>query len=249
MVVLQTNGMTAAMVEAAISQANLVFANSQVNVTFRLVDIFQRTTAPQTGISDARRLELLAEDPEVNSRRNLVGADIVLLISGSMVDCGLAYPGPDARVPFALLNPQCTGSQYYSIAHELGHLLGGDHNFEDRYFGTTYNFDWPSFRDAYTQPIAGGANRISCFYTTLAYPTVPQSLEICRQLGYIRVPYFSNPNVRYQNFVIGDPRWSNNSRKLNESVSIVESFRGTTIAGNQLNIKMKLINIMRMLLD
>jgi len=98
----------------------------------------------------------------------------------------------------------------YSLAHELGHLMGQAHNSQDaqgRAGAHTYSY-------GYRESSATG------FYTIMAYPSGDSQVEIAN---------FANPQVNVVGRPTGVANQSDNVRSMNQTMPIIATFRATVV--------------------
>ncbi|MDH7454082.1 FG-GAP-like repeat-containing protein [Luteimonas composti] len=96
----------------------------------------------------------------------------------------------------------------YSLAHELGHLMGQAHDEE--------NAD-----DAGVHPYSYGYRETSStgFFTIMAYPASGTQIE---------APHFANPAVRFSGRATGNSA-ADNVRSMNQTMPIISQFRATVV--------------------
>lgn len=115
----------------------------------------------QEGSSIDSALDRLQEDAGVQALRNQYGADVVLLVIGGNADaCGNAIQMANADRAFgvAFVGEGCLTGAYYTFAHEIGHIIGLDHNTEDLVGGES------------TFPYGRGAHISNlCVHTNMSY--------------------------------------------------------------------------------
>lgn len=110
------------LIDFAVYQTNVAFANSGSSVTLRLAKAVEDAVFPDDGSQDAWQ-SLKARDDgyfdEVWDLRDQFGADIVMLIADKLPGyCGVAYIGG----PLGIVSRSCaTKSGVYSFVHEVGH--------------------------------------------------------------------------------------------------------------------------------
>ena len=140
---------------------------------------------------------------EIHAVRDVVHADIVVLIVDSPDACGLATRvKADADEAFAAVHQGCAMTSY-SIPHEIGHLLGGRH---DR-----------AVDDASRPfPFGHGFVNGSKWRTIMAYK------GSCN--GCPRLPVWSNPNVLIDGEPAGDAL-TYDARVVSEQAARVAAFR------------------------
>ena len=205
-----------ALIDLGISLANTAFNNSQINTQFQLVHAAEVSyTESGNYNTDLSRLRSTNDGfmDEVHGWRNTYKADLVALIEDNLGGaCGVAYVMTNVSSGFAgwafsVTQDSCISG--YTLAHELGHNMGSQH---DRLEGGT---------GAY--PYSFGHKEGGKFRTIMAYPC---------STNCIRINHFSNPNVRYQgNWVTGidhnsDPANSaDNARAFSNALSTIANFR------------------------
>jgi len=170
----------------------------------------------------------------LRAARDEYGADLVAFVrryrEPEQDGCGIAWllgmnqsgisAAADAEFGYAVISDgedrdESDNNTYfcsdYSLAHELGHLMGQAHNSQDaqgRAGAHTYSY-------GYRESSATG------FHTIMAYPSGDSQVEI---------PYFANPLV---NFASGRPtgvaNQSDNARSMNITMPIVATFRDTVV--------------------
>jgi hypothetical protein len=191
----------------AIEQANDTFRNSGVgNISLRLVH-YQEVDYDETGADQFDHLYRMVDGvgpfKDLKRLRNDKRADIVGLILDSPTGCGQSTRvGADADEAFFVVHHACAAITY-SIAHEVGHILGARH---DR---ITDPNDKP-------YPFAHGYINGTKWRDMMSYQ------EGCS--GCPRIPYWSNPRVTYKGEPTGTAA-SDNARVILEQAERVASFR------------------------
>ncbi|WP_158636521.1 FG-GAP-like repeat-containing protein [Luteimonas marina] len=168
----------------------------------------------------------------LRSARNEYGADVVAFVRGyrepEQDGCGIAWllgmnqsgitVAGDAEFAYAVVSDgedrdEGDGNTYfcsdYSLAHELGHVMGQAHNTQDaqgRAGAHTYSY-------GYRESSATG------FFTIMAYPSGDNQIE---------APYFANPAVNYLNRPTGTAT-ADNVRSMNQTMPIIAQFRATVV--------------------
>ena len=140
---------------------------------------------------------------DVKKLRNDKRADIVGLVLDSPTGCGQSTRvGAEADEAFFVVHHACAAITY-SIAHEVGHILGARH---DRFMDAN---DTPF-------PFAHGYINGSKWRDMMSYQ------QGCG--GCPRIPFWSNPRVQYQGEPIGTAA-SDNARVILEQAERVSNFR------------------------
>ena len=191
----------------AIEQANETFRSSGVgNVSLRLVHS-QAIDYDETGADQFdhlyRMVDGVAPFQDLKKLRNDKRADIVGLIIDNPTGCGQATRvGADADEAFFVVHHACAAITY-SIAHEVGHILGARH---DRAV------------DPNNAPIAYAHGWVN----GTKWRDMMSYQEGCG--GCPRIPFRSNPRVVYK----GDPTGTaaaDNARVILEQAERVSKFR------------------------
>jgi len=192
---------------AAIEDINHTFRNSGIgNVRLRLVhsdlvaydeagaDHFDHLYRMVDGVGSFKGLRKLRTDK---------GADIVGLILDGPSGCGLSTRvGGDAEEAFFIVHHACA-TITYSIAHEIGHILGARH---DRAIDPN---DSPI-------PYAHGYVNGTKWRTMMSYN------DACG--GCPRIPFWSNPRIKYKAEPTGTHA-SDNARVILEQAERVSTFK------------------------
>ncbi len=209
-----------ALIELALLETNVAFANSLANLELRLV-YSEKVAYVETGDmkTDLERLQSATDGhmDEVHLWRDVYGADAVSVVVDSNTKCGRSYnmgaPAAAAFAPWAfnLVSKDCaTGT--YAMAHEFGHNFGLDH-------------DRPNTKNTPSYPYAYGHRTSDDAWSTI------MALDLAGSSAQ-RIPYFANPNVTYAGQPLGVPEGSSSpsdcARALNENAPIVSSWRAET---------------------
>lgn len=248
-----------------VDQTNQAYARSQIVSRIRLVNTIQVSYPDNTSNESALEqltgddgtgnfgVPVPASLAALRNAGQQNGADLVSLVRNFQTPenegCGIAWllggsnggglPIEPADAPYAysvVSAHQVGGSDYdegdgknyfcreETLAHELGHNAGQAHNIDDS--GGVLGTHGYSY--GYREASATG------FYTIMAYGSGSSQFSI---------PYFANPNVSYDPDGVGPmlPRptgvanSSDNTRSLNQSMSIVAAFRTATRARNDVD--------------
>lgn len=206
-------------IDLAIQLANEAYTASGANLQLQLAGKMQ--LAYVEGASFAtNRSDLISGTrlATVRTRRNDLRADVVVLVrSSSTTTCGDAAllrdpsaPGSDAYA-FAVVGQDCL--DYHSLAHEIGHLMGLQH---DRFVAS------PILPGAYNFGYVNTAGRVR---DIMAYN------DRCRAAGVTctRVKMFSTPSRTYQGWTFGraagNADAADAARRLDETRIAVAAFR------------------------
>jgi hypothetical protein len=196
---------------AAVTNANLAYANSLVNARLKLVYsaevAFAETPSNMSGDLSALRGSTDGKADGIHALRDQYGADIVSLVGNGYASagyCGLGYlmSSPStayASNAFNIVDRTCAVGNL-SFAHEVGHNQGLQHD-----PGSAGGA--PSYTYAYGYQDPSGA-----FRTVLSYGSAT------------RIPYLSSPVVFYNGRVTGTGS-QDNARALNNNAAIVAAFK------------------------
>jgi hypothetical protein len=209
------------MVQSAVQSANQAYVNSQVGITLNLVGL-QQTSLTESGSGMQATLSNVINNSEIQTLRNNLGANMVVLIDQDSDWCGYSnlqintLNGVTTTKANAVVYSSCLSNQ--SLAHELGHLQGLDH---DRADATGYHF----------YPYAFGYRLCSTigFKDIMSYPCSPDVPRILQ---------FSNPNLYYNGYPTGisyqlDPaNAADAATSLNASATQVAAYSGTGSSGS-----------------
>ena len=191
----------------AVALTNQSFINSQINYRIELVYAGQ-TNYTESGFStDLSNFRTSGDGymDEVHALRNKYSADVCVLLINDCQYCGLAPGiGVTEDKAFCVVSTcnDCATS-YYSFGHEIGHLVGCDHD---------------PLNETYAIPFAYGHGYVhssSTWRTIMAYPYGSS----------IRLLYWSNPNIIYNGSPMGTSATHDNTRVWNERSNTVMAFR------------------------
>lgn len=209
-------------INTSISLANSGLTNSNVTAVFNLVGTV-KTESFSDGQYDLGQMLDFLEDPNdgvfdiVTDLRSSAGGDLVMLYADASSKCGIGnLPGTlgidQNNRAFSVTHIDCVTS--YTPAHEMGHNLGLEHNFEDSSRGQSGG------RAAAVRPYAFGYRDPGYFRTIMSYSCTDDNLAYC-----VRVGHFSNPDVNYNGRVTGLNNTEDNARVLDESSYIAALYR------------------------
>jgi hypothetical protein len=195
------------LIDVAVEEVNQSFRNSGIdNVRVRLVHAYQ-TDYKESG-SHFEHVFRFADKgdgymDEVHGLRDQYKADIAALIVHDPNGCGLsAAVAPAADRAFTVVHHECAAVSY-SLAHEIGHLIGARHNIA---------------LDDDKQPYPFGHG----FVSGKDWRTMMSYEETCD--GCPRIPIWSNPAVKVKGVPAGDDM-SDNARVIREGAARVAGFR------------------------
>lgn len=206
----------------AVAMANQAYINSKVDLQLNLVGMkevnYTETGNMSTSLSDLTGAGDGKMD-DVHTWRNQLGADQVSLVSTDANYCGIGYMMTSswistafAAYAFSVVHDDsvyaCLSGN--TLAHELGHNQGNQHNIEDS-GGTAgaYGYSY-----GYRLCQTGG------FRTVMSYSCT----------GGTRVSYFSNPNVILTTGEATGTANANNALSMNNTKAIVAAFRAGAAA-------------------
>lgn len=177
-----------------------------------------------------------AELVPLRTARDEYGADLVSLVRPFQAPqhqgCGIAWllggggftiDNTDASFGYSIVSDgndtdETDGNNYFcreeTLAHELGHNMGQQHNVDDA--GTPPVLGTHSYSYGYRETLATG------FYTVMAYRLTNSS--------QFPINYFGNPSVNYTD--TGRPTGTataDNARSLNISMPLVAQFRNSVV--------------------
>lgn len=214
---------------AAVEEANLAYERSGVAHRIRMVGL-EETSYDESLIAglaswEAARARMV--DPadgfmdEMHTRRDALHADAVVLMIGRNDACGYAtlMTAPPSRSfapeSFALVAIQCAAREL-TLAHELGHLMGLEHDRPGRV---------PGFEPAF--PYAFGYRHPDDQFRTI------MATEVACAQRCKRISYFSNPGKTLDGQPMGldesDPQAANNALALEQTMPIMASFREAAV--------------------
>ncbi|MFV0544320.1 MAG: M12 family metallo-peptidase [Marinicella pacifica] len=199
--------------QAAVDAMNSSLVNSLVDTEIVLLYAGE-VNYNDSGDSSAD-LNWLRYSAEVETLKNLYGADMTALLVESMGGCGRGYvmrnPGAGFRDWAVQVTRRSCAVGNLSFAHEFGHNMGLEHNPENSSAtSTTASYAW-SFGH----------------YHSGQYRTVMSYSNPCTG-GCTRRQYFSNPDVNYLGLPTGIDGERDNARTLDLTSPISAAFRVRT---------------------
>jgi hypothetical protein len=221
-----------AIINEVVSDTNTSYTNSGIQQRIQLVHAEEIAYVEKGDIAaDLNVLKGTASDDneinQVHDLRQACGADIVVLITDKSLpdeSCGQAYQMHSVSTAFrdhafAVVPINCA-TGVYSFAHELGHIMGADHN-------DAAGTDSPPF------PYSRGYEVLPSkdWHTIMASRTVTCTADACPP----RVLYWSNPLVNYLSEPTGISKVADNpadnALALNNTASTVANFYPASACG------------------
>jgi hypothetical protein len=223
----QAGGGIENVVSTALANSQIVLDNSQTQVTLNLVysGIVDYEESGDNGL-DLNRLTFKNDGfmDEVHEWRDQYGADLVKLLTRSGNYGGVAWMPRTAQgssdLGFSLTRIHLAATTYTMI-HEMGHNMGCHHhkdqNFQPGPGVFSYSAGWRWTGD--------DSSRHPYYCTVMTY-TSGMYFEDGRT--HSQVPYFSNPNVYYDEFSVGHPAHGDNARTIREMRQVIAGYRAET---------------------
>ncbi len=209
----------------AMENTQLALDNSKTKTTLKLVHAAEVAyTESGSSSRDLRRLQRPDDGymDEVYVWRDQYRADLVALLTDTSDIGGIAYQldtaSGDPEYAFSLTRVQQTATTY-TFAHEIGHNLGMGHHkaqlaeTEEQVHGGLF---------AYSAGWRWVGNDGNLYSTIMAYPEGKYYED---GIGSENLPYFSNPEVYYDNKPTGDFIDGDNARTLRESRHVIAAYR------------------------
>jgi Metallo-peptidase family M12 len=195
------------LVYLAIEEANQAFRNSNIgHVKLRLVHTYQTDYVEEgTHFDHVWRFADKGDGymDEVHGLRDKYRADVAMLIVDDPSGCGLATRVfADAQEAFAVVHHECAAASY-SLAHEVGHLIGARHDLK---------------LDKTMTPFPYGHG----FVNGTKWRDIMSYKDSCG--GCPRLPVWSSPNVTVNGEPAGTP-YQDNARVIAEQAARVARFR------------------------
>ncbi|OGU10365.1 MAG: hypothetical protein A2X61_11390 [Ignavibacteria bacterium GWB2_35_12] len=147
---------------------------------------------------------------ELDNIRDLYSADCMVLIIDDDTYCGQAESilSNESTARCVVSAGSTCLTTYFSFAHELGHLMGCDHD--------PSNEVGPAFPYGHGFCHSAGDN----WRTIMSYQN---------NCALNRIQFWSNPDIEFQGDPMGDVWYANNHRVLNETEETIREFRLTPL--------------------
>jgi hypothetical protein len=197
----------------AVVAMNMVLANSGLsNVRITLVG-FVQSAFVESDLDDVSPLQFVMNENSVLAARDSTNADAVIMLADINIgaSCGRAETvyATDPALAFADVGSNRTCIEDYGIAHELGHLLGADHDAPDSTNTPTNPFR--SFAHGFyyfTDSDHGYIANTSCLYDVMSYSISHIAPAFNCDGGYVEthIPYYSSPSI----YISGYSVWVHN---------------------------------------
>lgn len=196
-------------IQLSIDAMNTALTNSLINYQTELVYMEETSYAEQGFFTDVKNFQIKDDGylENVHQLKEQFAADICVLIVDESDYCGLSRAIKSCiNYSFCVVNWDCAVG-YYSLAHEIGHLIGCRHN---------QNIDNAIVPYGYGHGYCYG----SAWRDIMSY--------YCSQGDGTRIQYFSNPNVNYNGVPTGTLATNDNARVFNENILNYMSHRPST---------------------
>jgi hypothetical protein len=242
-------------IQMAEVETNLIFANSLIKPRISVVHVafVGGYDEAETLDVDLKRLKLRGDEEkgdlgseiayleDIHGWRDQHRADVVSLITKSTLGydnaatpddesapCGVATLLPGKfdwfeRDAFTAVPEDCVLSNY-SFGHELAHVMGADHDAESSRGPTSFAYNRGFLRTdtpASVQP-----------WRTLMAENNDSCMERDSEIGCTRLPYLSNPALKYQGDDMGIDDVADNALVVSETAATVANFRPSLNCGN-----------------
>jgi len=195
------------LLDVAVAEANQSFRDSGIdNVRVKLVHAYETDYVENGSHFDhVYRFRNKGDGymDEIHDLRDKYDADVAALVVDDPMGCGLSVRvAADAGDAFTALHHECAATMY-SLAHEIGHLIGARH---DRALDETPR----------PYPYGHGFVRGKDWRTMMSYK------DSCD--GCPRRPVWSGPNVKVDGVPAGDAE-TDNAKVISEEAARVAGFR------------------------
>jgi hypothetical protein len=214
-------------VAAAMANAQLVLDNSETRMTVTLVhsEVINFTETGNTG----NDLGTFAQSGPIANLRNQYNADLVSVFArvsdvggvGYLLNTRMGRP----EIGYSVTRIQQAADGYTHI-HEMGHNMGCHHHWQQNFQpGPTIWQDWPENYWSGGWRWQGTDGNYYCSVMTYTSGSFFED-----GITHTEVPFFSNPDILYQNVNAGDFNYGNNARTLRELKHVIASYRISDLA-------------------
>lgn len=196
------------LVALAMAETNQAYRLSFIPIELQLVGNPELTQA----IAENGDIRKMLMDFRASSKPR---ANLHILLVSSPSSCGMAFLNCAKYADFtcyAVVRVNCA-TGYYSFGHEIGHLQGANHNMEAMSWGDDK-------LDNHGLVLSRGYASDGCYRTIMAYQYVSE----------LRIPYFSNPEVRVEGLATGILGKADNVRVLRLSRYLVANLTESQVA-------------------
>lgn len=197
-----------------ISDTNQGYQNSNVKLKAKLVySYYLEGHTQKPSIYKELSYFGTSNDDIVTELRNIrdeYSADIVIILGPKYSGiCGVANLDAVAENAVAIVGSSTTCTNRYTFGHEIGHLFGLSHNYENASINAPYNFGYGYCHNGEWQ-------------TIMSYN--------CAEWVHIssRLNFYSNPNINYEGHSMGSDSLEFNAKVLKIRAPIVSQFRNET---------------------
>lgn len=217
-----------AKIQGSVDLMNQALINSQISVTIRLVHAEVVTYSGSNDLLlDRQRLETPSDGhiDSIFALRNQYGADLVTLITdgnvaGGNADLMTSTTDPNnPNLAFSAIADASIGPGFLTLAHELGHNLGGGHERNNPTQPAVGPFPY-SYGYRYQAPNG------TWYYDIMSYSYPPDQ----------PLPLYANPSVSFAGAPVGKPSGDPNSADLastfTQTAPIVAAYRSTVVTDN-----------------
>jgi len=200
----------------AIATTNTIYRNSGIRTQLNLVysgpiNFIESGTMQDTIRALSSKTD--GKGDEVHPLRDQYAADQVVMYAHQADNCGVGHLMTSFKTnfeswAFSVVHDDSTHacSNVYTMAHELGHNQGSQHNPEDSVGDVLYPY-------AYGHRLCQRGGWIG----VMAYP--------CPGLTLPFIPYFANPTVLYNGVATGVVNARDNVRAINSMLPIIANWR------------------------
>lgn len=197
----------------AVWAAENTYLNSGVPIDLNLVYLYLTQYSESGSMqTDLNNFES-STDPymnEIHTFYSQYDADICVLMVSNNEYNGLVnhLPALGYDEAFLIVNYDAASSQW-SLAHEMGHLIGARHQYQADKSLIPVSYCHASFANAPNNDQNGG------------WRTVMATRDMISSFSLIRIPYYSDPDAYYGGILLGESTYRDNVRNLTERRSII----------------------------